>query len=302
MAKMSRTEKYKELRESLQSDFGEGLSTKQLSEYENRLAAIDADNFSASNALSASDAGAHIRREMPADEAETDEIQIPEIAAGSSDPDSGIPTLDLILGTVAEEPSDDDDYLDHVISEVKKYNIDQGNAISENTQVNILRAINVDETEIRPVKSTKEPSYKKDTADIPFISTFSERTSSIPEIVEEPEVSKEKTVADISAEVFSMMEEDPIPSITAANIRVDDTAEHSNSIEVGFPSAQASRQQVLNQTMQMRNQLDEYEDSIGEITERMHHTNRILNIVLVTLILALLIVLAVVLWMIFTTN
>jgi hypothetical protein len=41
-----------------------------------------------------------------------------------------------------------------------------------------------------------------------------------------------------------------------------------------------ARQQLLNETTQMRAQLDDYEDNLNEVSDKMRHTNKILNIVL----------------------
>lgn len=57
-----------------------------------------------------------------------------------------------------------------------------------------------------------------------------------------------------------------------------------------------ARQQLLNETTQMRAQLDDYEDNLSEVSDKMRHTNRILNIVLVVLILALAIILGIVIY------
>lgn len=292
MAKLSRTEKYKELRESLQNNLEESFSTKALSDFESRLNRIDANNFAAPSEYSTDDHDAvHVRKEVPADisNADTEEIRTPE------------PSL-MIFGNAVNhaEEDDDSDYLDHVISEVKKYNIDQGTALSENTQLNILSSIKVEDSPVRPYVTTpaKKEKGSSDTADIPFKGTFAGRTSSIPAIEEQ----QERTVEDISAEVFNLMNEIDETPVTEERPAVEYTAEHSDSIEVGFPSEQASRHQVLHETRQMRAQLDDYEDDLNEVNDRMRQTNRVLNIVLIALIAALLVVLGVVFWMIIATK
>lgn len=52
-----------------------------------------------------------------------------------------------------------------------------------------------------------------------------------------------------------------------------------------------TRQRLLNETTQMRAQLDGYEDNLSEVNDKMRYTNRILNLVLVVLIIALVVIL-----------
>jgi hypothetical protein len=46
----------------------------------------------------------------------------------------------------------------------------------------------------------------------------------------------------------------------------------------------------------MRAQLDDYEDNLNEVSDKMRHTNKILNIVLVVLIIALAVILGIVIY------
>ena len=48
-----------------------------------------------------------------------------------------------------------------------------------------------------------------------------------------------------------------------------------------------TRQRLLNETTQMRAQLDGYEDNLSEVNDKMRYTNKILNMVLAVLIVAL---------------
>ena len=63
-----------------------------------------------------------------------------------------------------------------------------------------------------------------------------------------------------------------------------------------------ARQQLLNETTQMRAQLDDYEDNLTEVSDKMNRTNRVLNGVLIVLIIALLVVLAVVIYWILSLR
>ena len=56
------------------------------------------------------------------------------------------------------------------------------------------------------------------------------------------------------------------------------------------------------ETTQMRAQLDDYEDNLSEVSDKMRQTNRILNIVLVILIIALAMIVGVVIYWIITSK
>lgn len=75
--------------------------------------------------------------------------------------------------------------------------------------------------------------------------------------------------------------------------------EHTHSTgayDMNFDAERTARQQLLNETTQMRAQLDDYEDNLNEVSDKMRHTNKILNIVLVVLIIALAVILGIVVY------
>ena len=75
-----------------------------------------------------------------------------------------------------------------------------------------------------------------------------------------------------------------------------------NTLEQRLEADRVTRQQLLNETTQMRAQLDDYEDNLSEVSDKMRHTNRILNIVLIVLILALLVIVFIVFYWIMLSN
>ena len=114
------------------------------------------------------------------------------------------------------------------------------------------------------------------------------------------------TREDIMAEVQNLVNgtgnqtssNDDIPSISndRGKSMSDDTFNRHLEAE------RKTRQQLLNETAQMRAQLDDYEDNLSEVTNKMRQTNRILNIVLVILIIALMVILGVVIYWIMTSK
>ena len=186
----------------------------------------------------------------------------------------------------------DNDYLNEYIREVKQYNMEQGNAVSEETSLNILQQINEiqkpqkQEPVSRPY--ARQTKKRNDTADIPFMSPFrsdddSENTEKIFEDdAANAESEEPKSREDIMAEVQSLVNGKPP---VQRSITVDDDL--YSSIE----DDRTTRQRLLNETTQMRAQLDGYEDNLSEVNDKMRYTNRILNLVLVVLIIALVVML-----------
>ena len=94
------------------------------------------------------------------------------------------------------------------------------------------------------------------------------------------------------------MSNEEVPDLDQDGHHVMSTGEFNRRMEL----ERTTRQQLLNETTQMRAQLDDYEDNLSEVSDKMRHTNQILNIVLVVLIIALIIVLLIVIYWIFLSR
>ena len=207
----------------------------------------------------------------------------------------------------------DNDYLDQYIREVKQYNIDQGNAASENTSLNILKQIerNNSATPEKPY-----PSSNSHTADIPFLSSQSS-SNRYPQDVKQSPSSQENTQPtqamseDIMQEVqnlvngtsssYTQPEEPSSPFVNDYESK-NDSFMSTDTFNRRLEADRTTRQQLLNETTQMRAQLDDYEDNLSEVSDKMRQTNRILNIVLVILIIALAMIVGVVIYWIITSK
>ena len=326
MANLSRTEKYKDLRDSLQNDSGQtDLRSRELSAFESRLNKIDSNNFAAPRSYSSDDHGAvHARV-----------TAMPEVEETADDP-----AFDTSSFTRNENytPAFDNDYLDQYIREVKQYNIDQGNAVSENTQVNVLRSLDTSKVHsqssapLRPypaVNSSRqeepaEPakaaasSYDKNTSDIPFANGKKYEDSRKPAYTAEPEFEEEPSSStesmskeDIMAEVQSMVNGTrkpgkPSQALADTSASLYETGESqrmsTDTYNRHVEADRAVQRQLLNETTQMRAQLDDYEDNLSEVSDKMRHTNNILNIVLIILILALVVILGIVVYIIWIAR
>lgn len=284
MAKISRTEKYKDLRDSLAHDVGEKIESRELDAFQKRLNQLDATNFEAPRESRASDHDpiharrAHLSRSQDFDHTENLNFNVPE---------------DNHYQDLYETNSFHNDYLDRYINEVKKYNIEQGNAVSEYTSVNVLDGL-------RKERGTKNT---------PPVRPYPEQRSQLQEQFkaqqqEEPAAPRNpkdiamevKNLADEASDYFEEeLDEQPVKQAKVSRM---DTDEFNKHLEL----ERTTRQQLLNETTQMRAKLDDYEDNLSEVSDKMRHTSQILNIVLIILIVALVIVLAVVIYWIFLAN
>ncbi len=286
MTTLSRKEKYKELREQLAHDSsaGESISTPELKGFNDRLVKIDENNFQKMEEVNPVQKAKHEAMNKP----------LEQIAAEIEEQAEKQPLFTLEDYSRNENDSNvgDNDYLNEYIREVKQYNMEQGNAVSEETSLNILQQINEiqkpqkQEPVSRPY--ARQTKKRNDTADIPFMSPFrsDDDSENTEKIFEDDAVNAEseepKSREDIMAEVQSLVNGKPP---VQRSITVDDDL--YSSIE----DDRTTRQRLLNETTQMRAQLDGYEDNLSEVNDKMRYTNRILNLVLVVLIIALVVML-----------
>ena len=283
MAKISRTEKYKDLRDSLARDVGQEIESRELDQFQKRLNQLDSTNFEAPRVTPAADHDPiHARRTHLS---RSQNVENTENLNFNLDNDDQYQNL-------YQTESFHNDYLDRYINEVKKYNIEQGNAVSEYTSVNVLDGLRKDNKEktSRPVRPYPEER----------------RESRQPVMPQQEEASVPRNPKDIAAEVQNLadeasdyfeeeIEEKPVKEAKVSRM---DTDEFNKHLEL----ERTTRQQLLNETTQMRAKLDDYEDNLSEVSDKMRHTSQILNIVLIILIIALVIVLAVVIYWIFLAN
>ena len=133
MGNLSRTEKYKELRNKIHEDVDGGISSQELSRFEKRLNELDANNFAAPSEYTQENSFAsHARGQVFT---ETNNM---DTSLSRRDRQLDIDTLEQSENNT---PSLDNDFIDQYIREVKQYNVEQGNALSENTSVNVLKQL-----------------------------------------------------------------------------------------------------------------------------------------------------------------
>ncbi len=85
-------------------------------------------------------------------------------------------------------------------------------------------------------------------------------------------------------------------SETGSTTQLLNTGVRNSIAEAVNSSSDTTRRQLLQETTQMRAQLDDYQDNLTEVSDKMKRTNQILNVVLIVLIIALSVVLVVVIY------
>ncbi|MCI5774576.1 MAG: hypothetical protein MR210_08445 [Erysipelotrichaceae bacterium] len=271
MPKYSRTKKYEELRNKLQSDNEANISSKELSEYANRLNKIDANSFESmkTNNDNINHDPIHRRKES-------------------------------VFGTdnIASANKDDkynnfnNEYLDEYIDEVKQYMMEKGLMVTDNTQQNILRELKGE----RPKKAF-EPQPTPSEASKPMLDTME-----VPSFANQVMPSEYNNISlddiekrdRITTEMKKVMTSEPKYDFFDDS----DSYDTISNLESSLAQEKTAREKLVSETTQMRAQLDEYEDNLTDVSDKMQHTNRILNFVLVVLIFALFIVLGVILYMV----
>ena len=184
MAKISRTEKYKDLRDSLAHDVGQEIESRELYHFQKRLNQLDSTNFEAPRVTPAADHDPiHARRTHLS---RSQNVENTENLNFNLDNDNQYQDL-------YQTESFHNDYLDRYINEVKKYNIEQGNAVSEYTSVNVLDGLRKDNKEktSRPVRPYPEER----------------RESRQPVMPQQEEASVPRNPKDIAAEVQNLADE-----------------------------------------------------------------------------------------------
>ncbi|WP_416324825.1 hypothetical protein [[Eubacterium] hominis] len=206
------------------------------------------------------------------------------------------------------------EYLDDFIKEVRQYNIRKGTRESENTQVDILNQLNAinrakrtqyvesiqDET---PEEEPVRPLLNKENIALEVQNLLREEDDVVAKEEIEP-IQIEEPVADmtiqmeaIQAPVMDEWKEEPVASEEIEEESVhkkrglfkkkEKAIEEQEEEEKVEPTL---HKKILEETQQLRVQMDEYEDELTDLSDGVEKTNKLLNFVLCFLILVLLVI------------
>ena len=273
MTEFSRTKKYKDLRSNLQGqqNIAENtIQSEELSRLARRLNKIDKNNF-----------------KEPEKEREYDDCKKAQHARLTSAVErqpSLIKNADLspLESLVKNDKSPlDNEYISQYLKEAKRYNVEHGNAHSEETSLDILASLQkgVQSSGMRPFpKNSSNASLKN--ADLMSLSKQEKA---------EKDESQYLSKDDIMKEVQNIMTNNKSskPAINDSQYSME-----IPQMDITKDNNQSMRQQLLNETTSMRAQLENYSDDVASLNTKVRRTNRILNVILVILVIALLVILA----------
>ncbi len=326
----SRKAKYEELRKSLQNESESGpQQTPELSPYIERLNKIAPGNFEAPE-VNAPETLSPVQPRRAASYAQPETVQ-PQTARKEEPVPAPAFSKQYFENGANSTASFNNEYMNEYVQEAKRYNIEQGNAFSANTDLDILRNLRGETPKapskpypdeepaiIKPIsqdnrreapRETKPAAVENDTADISFATKPSKKPASsrrweeemfdddseLADTGEDDYIDDPRTMTkdDIAAEVRRMIGN----SQKSESSKRPHRTVHDETDENDYYNSRPTReQQLLNETSMIRSQMVDYEDNLNDVNDKMHRTNQILNIVLIILIIALALVLGVVIY------
>lgn len=262
MEKLSRVKKYAQLREELMNDAESQVSSSELSEFAKRLNRIDSNQFDKMNTTEKSEHDpVHLRRESYFEQPAKKAVNVEDTFS-----------------------SFNNEYLDEYINEVKQYNQLHGYSSSEDTAKNILNTFkkeisSLDELDILPSfeETTEIPVFGKK-EDATAISMEVKNLINSINLVQNEVSEPEKNTADLK-EVLNFIDHTDTPSPFESK---------ENDFEKELEKEKELRDRLMNETVQMRAQLDDYDKELNEVNDSVMHANQVLNVVLIILILVML--------------
>lgn len=220
MSKMSRVQKYRELRDNLQNGSDTTIETKEVNDFVRKVSGV------------------------------SEESPIQKIKSENYKTSS------------QSEASFNNEYLDEFISEVKQYNKDLGLRSEDNTQLNILNSIYQQQ---QPQKTDVQPTVKKETTEIPFMNKAS---NPYQQLTDDELETRRNTIA---LEVKNLINGEVYGNSATNQHTIDED--------------------LMQKTDRLRMRVEENEESLSQVDEKIETTNRILNFILVLIVFALIVVL-----------
>ena len=209
------------------------------------------------------------------------------------------------------------EYLDDFIREVRDYNIRKGTRESDDTQVDILSQLNsknrakrahyverIDDGDSYKDVLSKDAiadEVKKlllDEEEMPvevIPSTLDNDVYATTEmIIEQEDIAEKEEVVDYIVEEPLQPEVKPVtkakkvltPVYEMDGVDMYDTMEQSNTL----PKDNQMHKRLVEETQQLRVQMDEYEDELTDLSDGVEKNNKLLNFILCFLILVLLVI------------
>ncbi len=298
MGKYSRTAKYEELRNQLQNEVEEKSVPNDLSSFANRLNKIDEEEFQEVEIRTETKEPARVRPNIwmedffSADEEEMieDDFQFNELEQNIQQRDDLQRENERAFENTQKMAVFDNEYLDeYLLDEVKSYNRDQGITTEEQLQEKLLREIRGEEEIVRSEKSSSRMPAERALIETATL----ERWSDIEEEI--PLRDENKTFENVSMEtkvIPNVMFDDSDESefqLSGENQFVAPKGNFENELE----KERTAREKLIQETTQIKMELDEYKENLNEMEEKFDNSNRMLNFILIVFILICVVVVGV---------
>lgn len=335
MQKMSRKAKYEQLRQELQNDAETQISTKGLSEYAERLSRLDTQATEQLEVQADENHDPiHLRREAYfADETQT--VKKAEPAESSAfnneyldeyisevkqynkkrgllaSEDTQVNILKQLRESSSISPFEErmvstqkDDVLDDM--DIPSFVLPEEETLRNTISLEVKQLLDQDEIQPRNIRE----AAPQETVDVPQPQEFLETPK--PQKVKEPELADEAEDEEEDDEEFERKprwnlfgrkrrdadEDEEEDDEDEDDEDEDETQPHRffGKLRSHMQEEKELREKLMNETVQLRVQMDEYEDELNDMNESVSYTNRLLNFILILLILALLVVLGIVIY------
>lgn len=304
MAKYSRMKKYENYRNQIQMGNEDSLASNDLKDFSERLSRIDATiakdvNGSMMNHTAKPTRVRHY--EQPSQEYATPVVNTP-IA-------SNVVEQPLPQNQDAKNTEFKNEYLDEFLDEVKKYNVDNGYANTEDTQLNIFSQLKGEQ----PKKTNVIESYQN--GNELYEQTNKVKASEVAnnnDLMDSSQLSSvQESVLDkrnsITQELQTLLNADPdiATELTSASVKdevkpLEVNQSMASKVNEPAPLRNESVDDLLTktakQTVSLAQAYDEMDEDLDELEDKMGKNTRIVNFVLALIVLALIVVLIVIVY------
>lgn len=225
------------------------------------------------------------------------------------------------------------EYLDDFLNEVKEYNMEKGTRLSDNTQIDILLQLDPENRRRRTQhydtirNEAFEKREKEDDADVAYTQSLShdELQAEMDKLFEEDAASSSDDTSNVKEQQEVEIQDVPLKRINPVTPPTKNTPEkvdtelHSgiqkednhglsetkvietehfvekttNDEPTKIEDTFVNEERLIAETAQIRMQMDDYEDELSNLHEKVSKSNRILNIILLVLIIALIAVIGI---------
>lgn len=283
--KKSRIERYAKLRRDLIDEQQHTIETKELSKYANQLNRLDKDHFQRMDIDEESDYQSPLYRrnhrftEPMSTEEETDvprfekEVIAAEIPVANGEFPADETAIEILESYEPDEISDDfqSSYVDEVLKEVKRYNVEKGYRKKQDTQSNVLSSV-LPTDEYLTVEAIERQLRKDQT--LP-------RRSPVVEPPEEKPVEVEALDETIKLQVehLAMFEQ------------FDELSEHDDQQPTEIFELKETTQQI-------KTLLDQQDQVVKNLDQRVDSSNRYINALLAAVVILLILVIAAIIYVV----